>query len=1080
MRVRVVWCALIAQFVVAIAAHAGLRPADLRCEYLANPQGIDVVRPRLSWKLRPTDPAARGERQSAYRLQVASSRGALLSGKRDLWDTGKIASDQSILIEYAGKPLASRIRAWWRVRVWDGNRVRSDWSEPAQWSMGLLRPDDWRAKWIGLDGGEEISSVWKDSHWIWAQDAAAHTVYFRRSFSIPGNAQVKSATVSILASGGFVLYVNGGKTASGVGPAQAENVALVDIKEALRPGENTLAVLARGGDKYSPGLTGEVRVEFGKGNPLIVPTDAGWRFSVKEEAVWEAPTFSDAGWTAARELGPHGAAPWPRLVEGDRRLPARMLRHEFKVIGKVRRATAYLCGLGLFDFHLNGRQVGDHVMDPVQSRYDKRAMYVTFDVTGLLKPGANAAGVILGNGRFFAPRVHVPVDTLSFGYPKLLFQMEIEYTDGRRATVASDESWRLTTAGPIRSNNEFDGEEYDARMEQPGWSSPGFDDSKWEPARPVGPPGGAIIAQMLEPMRVTETLRPVAINNPKPGIYMVDFGQNFYGVVRLRVRGAAGTRVQMRTAFTKKPDGTIKMEDNRSARSTDVYILKGEGEEVWTPRFRGQGTHYAEVTGFPGVPTPANFEGLVVHTDMEHAGDFQTSNELINRIYQNVRWSTRMQQRGVPLDPDRDERQAWLGTSIKSSESEAYQFNVAPFYRNFLAETRIDQKEDGNLSDGGSIWPFYRGDPIWPSVITIVPEWFFNFYGDRRILEENFETMKHWMLFQERTNLQADYTVTGTVYGDWVDASSMDFPLGDRTSGATSRPLLGTAFFYHNCRVLARVARLLGRTSDEEYFETHAGKVRQAFHLKFFSPQTNKYESETQCSYVLALAFGLVPEEVRAAVIQNFVEDIMVKHNGHLSVGFVGMQYLMQALTDAGHPEVAYTIATQTTRPSWGYMISRGATSIWERWDTDTQEPGMNGESQCILSGNLTAWFYQTLAGINYDSNNPGFKHIILRPRPVGDLQFVKAWHETPYGRIISEWKMENEDFHWQFTIPPNTTATVYVPGAARKITESGEAATTARGVRFLRWDEGSAVYEVGSGGYSFVSTRPRKNVPAI
>lgn len=438
-----------------------------------------------------------------------------------------------------------------------------------------------------------------------------------------------------------------------------------------------------------------------------------------------------------------------------------------------------------------------------------------------------------------------------------------------------------------------------------------------------------------------------------------------------------------------------------------------------------------------------------------------------------------MQERGVPLDPDRDERQAWLGTSIKSSESEAYQFNVAPFYRNFLAETRVDQRADGNLSDGGSIWPFYTGDSIWPSVITIVPEWYHDFYGDRRILEDNFETMKRWMQFQERKNLGQDSTMARCFYGDWVDASSMDFPLGPKTSGATSRELMGTAFFYRNCRVLERVARLLGKNADQQYYQALSDRVKAGFNGRFYKPQTGKYESETQCSYVLALAFGLVPENVRSLVIENLVEDVMIKHHGHLSVGFVGMQYVMQVLTDAGHPEVAYTIATQITRPSWGYMISKGGTSIWERWDTDTQEPGMNGESQCILSGNLAAWFYQTLAGINYDPDNPGFKRIILRPRPVGDLRFVKAWHESPYGRITSDWKIENGAFHWHFTVPPNTTAMVYVPGDAAKISEGGKTAASATGVRFIRSEPGAAVYEVGSGSYNFASPRAQKSTSA-
>ncbi len=1046
---------------------ARLAPNDLRCEYLKNPLGMDVPKPRLSWKLASQDRSIRGEFQSAYQVQVASSRDALAASKPDLWDSGKVNSDQSHLIEYAGKPLASRALCWWRVRVWDGKGVPSAWSEPAKWSMGLLRPKDWQAKWIGLDGGEEIRPAWKDAKWIWASDSGSKAAHFRRTLSVPSNAVVIGAMISLISAGGFVLYVNGRQAAAGVGPATPENVARVDLREFLREGPNILAVAARAGTTQPSGFIGELRLDFEAGHSLVISSDASWSVATEVASGWESAATEGDGWSPAHEIGPHPAPPWPRLVEDERRLPARMLRKPFRLERGIKRATAYVSGMGLFEFYLNGRKVSDHVMDPLQTRFDKRTAYVTFDVTNRLRPGANAAGIILGNGRFYAPRLHVPVDTLSFGYPKLLFQMEIEYADGRTALVASDTSWKLTAEGPIRANNEFDGEEYDARQEMAGWSAPGFDDSKWQAAQDVAAPGGVLIAQMLEPQRVTETLPARDVTVLKPGVYMVDFGQSFYGMVRLRVRGPAGARVQLRTAFTKKADGSLKMENNRSARSTDVYILKGEGEEIWAPRFRGQGFRYAEVTGFPGVPTVRNFEGLVVHTDMETRGEVVTSSELLNRIYQNVRWSVRMQNRGVPLDPDRDERQAWLGTSIKSSESEAWMYQVAPFYRNFLAETRSDQRNDGNLSDGGSIWPFYSGDPIWPSVVTIVPEWFHDFYGDTRILEENFETMKRWMQFQERTNLLEDFTLRRAVYGDWVDASSMDQPLGPATSGATSRELMATAFFYRNCRVLERVARLLGREDDRQYYDALSENVKAGLNRRFFRPDSGKYESETQASYVFPLAFGMVPDAARAKVIENLVEDIMVRHRGHLSVGFVGMQYLMQTLTDIGHPEVAYTIATQTTRPSWGYMISKGATSIWEHWDTDTQEPGMNGESQCILSGNLAAWFYQTLAGINYDPDHPGFQHIILWPRPVGDLKSVRAWHESPYGRIQSDWRIESDTLHWQFTVPPNAQATVVIPADANRVREKGKPFSKAEGVRLVRSEARTSVFEVGSGEYS-------------
>ncbi len=896
---------------------SGAQAIDLRCEYLVNPLGLDMLQPRLNWRLASD---LRGERQTAYRVIVASSPSQLDMSQGDLWDSGKVNSDQSLQVEYAGKTLGSEQHCYWKVQVWDKDGGSSPWSPLAFWTMGLLAESDWKAKWIGLDGGDQ-------------GDGSEH-----------------------------------------------------------------------------------------------------------------------------------------------RRLPARHLRREFRVEKEIAQATAYVCGLGFFELYLNGHKVSDHVMDPTPGNYGKRAMYVTFDVADHLKSGRNAIGVILGNSRYFAPRAKVPTRTPTFGYPKLRLRLAIKYADGSMTDIVTDENWKITEQGPIRANNEFDGEEYDARMEVEGWDRADFGDAKWQPVQVVQPPGGRLDAQILEPMRVTQVLKPLAITNPKPGMYLVDFGQNLYGMVRLKVSGPACTRVQLRPSFTKKPDGTIKMEDNRSALSTDVYVLKGQGKEVWAPRFRGQGTHYVEVTGWPGIPTLDNFEFLVVHTDMEKAGDFTCSNELINRIYANVERSTRMQNRGMPLDPDRDERQAWLGHPAKTSESEAYQFNVAPFYTSFLAETRLDQRADGNISDAGSVWPFYSGDPIWPSVITILPEWFYNFYGDRRILEQNYETAKRWMRFQQQTHLLADFTLASGVYGDWVDAASMDGRTTDK--GATSHPLMCTAYFFHNCRILARVAGRLGRTGEAKEYVELAEKVGGGFLKRFYDPVNKKFESETQCSYILPLAFGLVPSEDHAAVVSNLVDEIMVKHQGHISVGLVGMQWFMQTLTDIGHPEVAWMVATRTTRPSWGYMIAKGGSSVWERWDQDTRDPGMNGESQLILAGNLQAWFYQTLGGINYDPDRPGFKHIILRPSPVGDLTFVKASHRSLYGPIVSEWWTETDGFRWKITVPPNTTASVYVPAKdPASVREGGKPAAQSSGVKFLRAEPGAAIYEVGAGSYTFLSAGYRQEL---
>ncbi len=674
-----------------------------------------------------------------------------------------------------------------------------------------------------------------------------------------------------------------------------------------------------------------------------------------------------------------------------------------------------------------------------------------------------------GNGRFFAPRVTVPAATPTFGFPKLLFQLRIEYADGSSDLVLSDENWKLTDQGPIRSNSEFDGEEYDARMEHPGWDVAGFDDSKWLPARRVAAPGGKLIAQMLEPMRVIETLRPVAVTCPRPGVQVADFGQNLYGMVRIKVTGARGTRVAIRTTFDLRPDGMINMGPNRSALSTDQYTLKGEGLEVWAPRFRGQGTRYAEITGWPGVPTADDLELLVVHSDLEQAGDFSCSNGLVDKIHANLRRTVRMQERGVPMDPDRDERQAWLSVSEMTSETEGCLYKVAAFYQSFLGECRIDQREDGCLSDAGSLWRWSQsGDPCWPAVVITTPWSCYLMYGDRRILADNYPMMKRWVEFLEQ-RLDPDFIYRQGCYGDWVDAYTMDAATSDH--GGTSRELLWTAYIHSNCTRLARIAELLDKHQDAARFRAIADKVGAAFHRAFFEPQTKTYASKTQTSFVLPLAFGLTPPEHRQAVADNLVNDILGTQMGNLTVGAVGTKWLLQTLTEIGRADVAYAVVTKPTRPGWGYMVGKGATSIWERWDRDTRDPGMNGQSQTILAGYLGAWLYQTLGGIRYDPGQPGFKHLILRPQPVGDLRFVTASHQSPYGAIRSAWHIDNGGFRWDVTVPANTTATVWVPTTdATAVTEGGKPAGQAAGLRFVRAEPKAAVYAAVAGTYQLGS----------
>ena len=1066
------------------AEDASTLPVDLRCEGLVNPLGIDAVNPRLSWRLDAVSGTERGQRQTAYQIQVASDKQRLTDNKPDLWDTGRVESEQSLYLPYGGQVPAARGVCWWHVRIWDEQGRVSAWSDLATWSQGLPAVKDWQdAAWIGCDDagddGIDIGDV-KIAQWLWYPEGQPHhdapvaSRYFRRTLTIPADRKPVRAIAFFAGDDLCVMSVNGSQVGVGRGHP---NLIGVEITGNLHTGDNQLSVTAANGQANVPNNPGSwigaVRVEFESGPPLVIQSDRTWRASKESPDGWDRIGFDDSQWVAAMEVGKAGISPWgipwpDRWHTEHRRLPARYVRREFDVAAdkELRRATAYVSGLGFFDLYVNGALVGDQLMQPALTGYDKRVLYVTFDVTSLLKEGRNAVGVVLSNGRFFAPRFQTPVPMNTYGYPKLLAQVHCEYADGTTQTLVTDRDWKLTYDGPILASSEFDGEEYDARREMPGWAQAGFDDSPWRAAEIVKAPAGTLEAQVLEPIRVTEVLTPKQILQPKPGIWMVDFGQAFYGVVRLRVSGPAGTRISMRTSFNVRPDGTLNFLNDRSALNTDAYTLRGEGLEEWHPRFRGNATRWVQVEGFPGTPTAENFAGLVTHTDHERVGEFTCSNPVVTRAYENARWGTRMQNRSVPMEPDRDERMPWSGHPAKTSESEGWVFNVARFYDHFLHNYRVHQGDDGSLQEIlPPYWTFNSKDIVWPSVATIIPDWCYNFYGDDRLIRDNYEMMKRFVLYHERANLRPDGTLDFCTYGDWVDSASIGS--NARNAGATSRPLIGTAYFYHNCRILERAARLVGNADDEKRFHELGERVRKGFVQRFFDKATNTFESRTQCSMVLPLAFGLVPDEQRAAVIDNLVQDILKTHQGHTSVGLIGMQWQMQVLTDIGHPEVAYQIAQQTTRPSWGYMISRGATTSWERWDTDTQDGGMNGESQKILSGNYEAWCYQTLAGINYDPERPGFKHIILRPAPVGGLSFVKASHKCPYGLIRSEWRTENGIFHWQFTVPPNTTATVYVPTSdSNSVQEHGQAMDKSPHVKQLRVEGQTVVYEVEPGSY--------------
>jgi len=793
---------------------------------------------------------------------------------------------------------------------------------------------------------------------------------------------------------------------------------------------------------------------------LLAPDDWKGQWIGLDEPPREMPATTNKAMQTANEIA-------------SRRLAARWLRKQFTVSKQVKKATAYFSGLGLSELYVNGQKVGNDVLSPGLTDYSKRAFYVTRDVTQLLQSGHNAVGVVLGNGRFFPPRDKFQKLRIeNYGFPKLCLQLEVEYTDGTHDEIVSDSSWKFTTAGPIQANNEYDGEEYDARREMPGWANASFNDAAWSPVQLVSAPGGKLAAQMINPIRVTETLKPVAVTEPKPGVFVFDMGQNMVGWCRLAVRGSAGTAITLRHAERLKPDGTLYTDNLRTAKATDIYTTSGKGREIYEPRFTYHGFRYVEVTGFPGKPTLASLTGRVVNDDLATAGEFTCSQPMINKIYRNIVWGVRGNYRSIVTDcPQRDERQGWLGDRSEESKGETYLFETVALYAKWAQDMADAQKDNGGIPDVcPPYWELYRDNVTWPSTAVIVPGTLMNQYADTGVIARQYPSMVKWI------DHMSGYITNGIIakdnYGDWcVPPEDPKIIHSKDPARKTSSQILATSFFYHDLKLMAGYATLLNQNADVERFNQLAEQLKTAFNEKLYNPQKGYYGNGSQTACVLPLAFDLVPAAERERVINHLVEKITIETKGHIGTGLVGGQWLNRVLTASGRADLAYTFVTNTTYPSWGYMVEHGATTVWELWNGDTADPAMNSGNHVMLVGDLVIWLYENLAGIKPDSAQPGFKHILMQPQLVGDLKFVKASHRSPFGVIESEWQRSGDNFDWRITIPPNSTATVYLPASsANQITEGGKNLEKVKGVKFLELKGGRAVLEVESGSYHFVS----------
>jgi alpha-L-rhamnosidase len=896
------------------ALAAALDPVALRCEYRVDPVGIGETSPRLSWQV---ESSLRGERQTAFQILVASTTDLLAQGKGDLWDTGRMMSDESIGTAYAGAPLASRERCYWKVCVWDryGNAA---WSGPAQWSMGLLKPEDWKSAWIGYD-------------------------------------------------------------------------------------EERIKLARTEGVDYLP--------------------------------------------------------------------PVPYLRATFRADRPVLRATLYASALGLVEPHLNGHLVSEDFFTPGWTDYSRRVDYRTYDVTPWVRPGENALGAVLSDG-WYAGYVGYGGHRDHYGkLPRIRMQLQVDYADGTSSVTGTGPDWKAAT-GPMLEADFLKGETYDARMEMTGWDDSGFNDSSWRPVVVGSEVQPLMQAHPGPPVRVIAEFRAKATTEPRPGVYVLNLGQNFAGVPRLRVSGEPGQRITLRFAERLSPDGTIYTENLRSARSTDTYICRGTGVEVWEPRLTFHGFQYVEITGLRQPPAADTVVGLALSSDTPVVGSFACSDPMLTQLHSNIYWTQRSNFIDIPTDcPQRDERLGWTGDAQIYIRTATLNCDTQAFYTKWL----IDLDDDSQRADGE--FPMVSpvkvagddGGPAWADAGVICPWTVYFAYGDRRILERHYQAMTRFIAFcRDRSKSDLLPPDKYHCFGDWLSIKA-----------DTPKDVIYTAYFAYSTRLTARAAEVLGKTEDAAKYNDLFRRIKEAFN-KAYVTDDGRVSGDTQTAYVLALAFDLVDGE-RAKLAGEHLVDNIEKRDWHLSTGFIGTKDLMLVLSKIGRTDVAYRLIHNDTFPSWGFSIKQGATTTWERWDGWTpekgfQDPGMNSFAHYSF-GAVYQWMVENIGGIR--SDGPSYRHIVFAPQMDGQMTHATTRYDSIRGRIESDWKRQDGQFSMRVAIPANATATVSLPldpaSATNTVTEGGQPLEHADGVKLLRIENGRAVLEVESGSYQFVvSSTPK------
>ncbi len=729
------------------------------------------------------------------------------------------------------------------------------------------------------------------------------------------------------------------------------------------------------------------------------------------------------------------------VLVGKTRLAARYLRKEFHLDENIVEARLYVSGLGQYSAYINGVEVApDELLKPALSDYRKRVYFNTFDVTEMLENGDNAIGVTLAGGRFTAMRYNAANpdydftdNVLHFGTPRMILQLEITHQDGCKSLIVSDESWKITNRGPIRTSNEYDGETYDENYELGDWTLPNYDDNSWFDAEPCR--GDVHIVSALTPqpnptIKIQDTLTPVSIFK-KGENWILDMGQNMVGVLQINLNGwQPGDTVTLRFAENLYPDSTLDVRNLRGAEATDRYIVKTcYGASLqWKPMFTYHGFRYVAIQGLRDIPNPTNFRGLVFYDEMQTTGSFETSDEILNAVYRNAFWGIRGNYRSMPTDcPQRDERMGWTGDRATGCYGESYIFDNHLLYAKWLDDGEDCQLYNGSISDVfPPYWRNYTNSMTWPGAFITVADMIYTRFGDNEPIRKHYDAMKKWLNFM-KNKYMFDGIMMRDQYGDWCMPPESPELIHSRDKDRRTRAaVISTPYYCYLSGKMAKFAEILGFTDDAEYFKNEVSATTEAYNTKYLNHQIWRYDNNTVTANILPLFFGMVPKGHEDDVFENIVNRTEDLHDGHVSTGVVGIQFLMRTLTEYGRGDLALQIATNDTYPSWGYMVRNGATTIWELWNGNTADPSMNSGNHVMLLGDLILWEYEYLGGIR--ALEPGYKKIQLKPYPIDGLDFVNCAYNSVSGRIESNWKRDGNHFEWDITIPANTEAEVWVP----------------------------------------------------